>query len=189
MLPRWTRLSRKRVISTKFRDIYHDQFRLPNGFEGEYLFIAKAHSAMIIPVRDDGKIILLNQYRYLFDRESIEFPSGGAKREPDGEGGWRNVGTPEELARAELAEEAGMAGDLEHVGTYAPLNGDTDEISHVFIARNLHTTEQHMDETEEFETLSMTPDEIDTAIADGRIWDGMSITSWAFARGKIVGKE
>ena len=75
---------------------------------------------MIVPIDHDGKIILVKQFRYLWQRESIEFPSAWSKR------GRRLVIT----AKEEFAEEANLAArDLELIGEYNPFNGATDEVA------------------------------------------------------------
>lgn len=75
-----------------------DQVELPSGKTGEYHYVVTNGSSMVIPVADDGTLLLVRQYRYTGNRDSIEFPCGGLK---DGAGF-------EETARAELAEEPVM---------------------------------------------------------------------------------
>lgn len=131
---------------------------------------------MIIPVLDNGKIVLVNQYRYLCDKESIEFPCGGVK--PDK--------TYEEMARIELEEETGFTStELSYVAEFNPYNGVTNEMCKVFIAWNLLKTKSIPDETEEFEILYKTKKEIDELIDTNKIWDGMTIAAWGLVRNKI----
>jgi hypothetical protein len=67
-------------------------------------------------------------------------------------------------------------------GEFNPYNGVTDEMCHVYIARELQHVGGMPDETEEFELLPLRADEIDKFIHDGVIWDGMSIAAWAIVR-------
>jgi ADP-ribose pyrophosphatase len=132
---------------------------------------------MIVPVLSDGRIVLVNQYRYLNDRESLEFPCGGVK---DGS-------TYGDTARHELEEEAGLiAKDWQEVGEFNPYNGVTNEICRVFLAKNLAAVPVKPDETEEFETITLTPNEVDAQIASGVIWDGMTIASWMIVRPRLL---
>ncbi len=150
-----------------------DLVRLPNGKDGEYHYVHVAGSSMILPVRNDGTLILVNQYRYLADRESLEFPCGSVKENS----------TFDETAVQELAEETGCAaGTLEPLGAFNPYNGVTDEFCHVYIARDLRPVEAHHDETEEFELRHLAPAEIDRMMREGAIWDGMSLSAWAMTR-------
>ncbi len=150
-----------------------DLTMLPSGKEGEYHFVHVKGSSLIIPFMDDGKMILVNQYRYLADRESLEFPCGSLKENS----------TYDETARDELAEETGFeAADLKRVGQFNPYNGVTDEMCSVYIARGLKPAVAKHDETEEFEQLHLTVEELEERIRAGVIWDGMSLAGWALVR-------
>lgn len=154
----------------------YDVCKLPGGKDYEYHYVHTAGSSFIVPVKDNGKIILVNQYRYLNDRFSIEIPGGGVK---EGQ-------SPEEVARKELIEETGFEGDLEKVGFFNPYNGVADEICHVFIARNLKPSDKEIkDDSEEFEMLEFTPEEIEKLIQTNEIYDGMTIAAWALSKNKL----
>jgi ADP-ribose pyrophosphatase len=169
----WKRLSRTVVAKNPWWTYLKDSFRLPSGSTGEYHIVHTNGASMIIPVLDDGRIILVRQYRYLCDRESLEFPCGGVK---DGS-------AYEETAAHELREETGYrSGDLRQAGEFNPYNGVTDEICRVFVARQLLHVGDAPEETEEFERVLLGPSEIDEEIRSGRMWDGMSIAGWTIAR-------
>ena len=175
---RWKKLSSERRFRNPWWSYQLDRFALPTGREGEYHYVHTEGSAMVVPVADDGRLLLVNQYRFLLDRESIEFPGGGVK---PGQ-------TPEEAARAELAEEAGVtARELVFLGRFNPYNGVTDELCHLYVARGL-VPDPHArpDETEELELAPMTPAELDARIAAGEIWDGMTLAAWCWARPQVV---
>lgn len=132
---------------------------------------------MVIPVSGDGKLILVRQYRYTGNRDSLEFPCGGLKQGMD----------YDEAAKSELAEETGFEpGQLEAVGEYNPCNGLVDEICRVYIARDLHYVGSHPDETESFEIVTLTMEELETCIRNGTIWDGMTLAAWAIAKPRLV---
>jgi 8-oxo-dGTP pyrophosphatase MutT (NUDIX family) len=96
--------------------------------------------------------------------------------------------TYEETAKHELEEEAGfIARDWYKVGEFNPYNGITDELCRVFIAKNLIEVPPTPDETEEFEIISLTTDEVDVRITAGTIWDGMTIAAWNIAKSHISG--
>lgn len=172
-LRRWHRLRRVFEIKNPWWSYRKEIVALPSGKEGEYHLVHTNGASMVIPVRADGKILLVNQYRYLLDRESLEFPCGGVK---DGS-------SYLETATEELAEETGCSsGDLRCVGEYDPYNGVTDEICKVYIARELTHVEAHRDETEEFEQVVLSPAELESTIKSGGIWDGMTLAAWSIAR-------
>ena len=130
-------------------------------------------STQAAPVAVDGTLLLVNQYRLLNDRESLEFPGGGIQEGQD----------PVKAARKELIEETGYEGELAKVGTFNPYNGITDEICHVFIARNLlPSTAETQDESEEFEIVKLSVEELESKIRINEIYDGMTMASWALAK-------
>jgi ADP-ribose pyrophosphatase len=154
-----------------------DQVELPSGKPGEYHYVLTNGSSMVVPVANDGKILLVRQYRYTGNRESIEFPCGGLK---DG-------ATYEEAAKDELVEETGfLPGEIVPVGSFNPCNGLLDEICRVYIARNLSYVGARPDETESFELLRLAMDEVDAWVRDGTIWDGMTLAAWALAKPKLA---
>jgi ADP-ribose pyrophosphatase len=150
-----------------------DEVALPSGKPGEYHFVHVVGSSMIVPVLDDGRLVLINQYRYLADRESLEFPCGSVK-----EGA-----SYEETARQELAEETKLsAKNLILAGTFNPYNGVTDEMCRIYIARGLFPVHAMHDETEEFEEFRLTVTELEEKIRTGCIWDGMTLATWTLAK-------
>lgn len=132
---------------------------------------------MIVPVVDDGRIMLVNQYRYLCDKESIELPCGGVK----------SGHTHGEMAMLELEEETGyLAQSWQLAGEFNPFNGATDEICKVFIARNLTFAKPKPEKTEEFEILMLSPREIEEMIIGKKIWDGMTLAAWMLVRQQFL---
>ncbi|HBK34190.1 TPA: hypothetical protein DEP34_04075 [Candidatus Uhrbacteria bacterium] len=173
MIQSWKQLSSKTVHENPWWKYQLDEFELPNGAKGEYHYMKTRGSVAIIAIDAGGKILLHRQYRYIFDRESLECPAGGIK--PDQ--------TPREAATAELAEEIGVrAKILEEVGSFAVGTGLLDDVVKVFIAKDLSFMTSEKDETEEFEHMRLSPEEIDTAIFRGEMWDGVSISAWAIAK-------
>jgi len=172
----WKKLSESIVFRNSWWTYKRDAFELPSGKAGEYHYVHTNGSSMVIPILDDGTLVLVNQYRYLLGRESIEFPCGSVK---DGS-------THDETARHELMEETGYAAKgLSLAGEFNPYNGVTDEMCRVYVARGLEFVGGTPDETEEFEIVRWIPAEIDERIRTGVIWDGMTIAAWSIARERV----
>jgi len=172
----WLKISEVLRIKNPWWTYKQDAFELPSGKRGEYHYVHTNGSSMIIPVMDDGRMVLVNQYRYLAARESLEFPCGSVK---DGS-------TYDETARHELAEETGYsAKELHFVGEFNPYNGVTDEMCRVYVARGLRLVGGTPDDTEEFEMSPLGPDEIEERIQNGAIWDGMTIAAWVIGKTRI----
>ncbi len=152
MLKRWKKISTKVIYKNPWWTYKLDDFEIPDGFSGEYHYVHTNGSSMVIPFTDEGKILLVNQFRYLCDRESLEFPCGSVK---DGK-------SHLETAHLELEEEAGFRSDLmEFIGEFNPYNGVTSEICMVYFAYQLQITNAKPDETEEFEVVHCTPEEME----------------------------
>jgi ADP-ribose pyrophosphatase len=175
-LAKWKKISQNVLFRNAWWTYKKDETELPNGKKGEYHYVHTNGASMVIPVLDSGEIIMIRQYRYLNDRESLEFPCGGVK---DGE-------SHEETAKHELQEEAGYeSGEMHPVGEFNPYNGVTDEICRVYIARDLIEVESKPDETEEFEEVILNMNELDDRIRKGIIWDGMTLAAWIIAKPHI----
>lgn len=174
---RWKKLSERIASANPWWEYRIDTFRLPKGTEGEYHYVYTRGASMVIPLLSDGRIVLVNQYRYLCDRESLEFPCGGVKENSD----------YLKTAAQELAEEAGFtARDWKLLGTFNPYNGVTNEICNVYLARGLSQVESKPDLTEEFEHVLLSPAELEARIQAGEVWDGMTLAGWTLARSVIL---
>ncbi|MCX8051030.1 MAG: NUDIX hydrolase [Chlorobi bacterium] len=164
------RITSQRVAENPYWEYWLDTYRLRDGSEHPYHYVHTHGSVMVVPIADDGRLVLVRQFRYLWQRESIEFPGGGV---PDGT-------SARDHALRELQEEAGFAASLvEHIGDFNPMNGVTDERCSVFIARGLVPAAKSNDPIEETQPLLLTESQLRQHIADGTIWDGMTLAAWA----------
>jgi len=169
----WERLSKETAFECAYYRLSHDRYVLPNGDVGDYHYIDIPGSTMIVPRLDDGRLVLVSQHRYLIGRSSVEFPAGGMPRGVE----------PLANAERELEEETGYrAGRIERIGAFAPYNGVSNEMCHVFVADDLVAGPAAPEATEEdLRVVTMTPDEVRSRIASGEIWDGMTIASFHLA--------
>jgi ADP-ribose pyrophosphatase len=168
----YRQISRTVLFENPWWRYCRDQVELPSGRQGEYHYVLTNGSSMVVPETDDGKLLLVRQYRYTGNRDSIEFPCGGLKA----------GSTHEETAKDELVEETGfLPGRLECIGGFNPCNGLLDEICRVYLARNLRYVGARPDETESLDLVRLTVNELAGFIRDGTIWDGMTIAAWTIA--------
>jgi ADP-ribose pyrophosphatase len=180
MLSRWKKLSSNIVHKNPWWTYKLDTFEIPHGVAGEYHYVHTEGSSMIVPVLDDGRIVLVNQYRFLCEKESVELPCGGVKPGH----------AYEEIARLELEEETGyLAQSWQAAGEFIPFNGATDEICKVFIARDLSFAKPNPEKTEEFEVLTLSPKEIEGMINEKKIWDGMTLAAWMLVRRQFFNEQ
>ncbi|MFH1679183.1 MAG: NUDIX hydrolase [Candidatus Eisenbacteria bacterium] len=175
---RWKRLSNRVLFRSPYVSFEHDRYRLPDGGEGDYYYVRSAGAVMVVPADDEGGVYLVRQYRYLLDEDSLEFPAGGIKEGVE----------PFEQARAELREEAGFeASDWVPLGRFASWNGASNEICHVFLARDLAETPAEPDRTEEFERVRVSWNELLLMAETNEVFDGMTLASIALARRIVEG--
>lgn len=165
----YSTLSTSTVFENKWWKYYRDEYVLPNGQTGEYHYVSTYGSVFVIPQLEDDVFVLTSQFRYLNRRQSVEFPGGGMVRHL----------SPEENARKELREETGFEAEiLEKIGEFNPYNGVTNEICHVFIAKNICQFSQELEESEEITLLRKSKKEIGEMIRSGSLWDGMTLAAW-----------
>jgi ADP-ribose pyrophosphatase len=158
------------LFSNPWWEYRKDIYEYPVGIEREYHYVHSRGSSFIIPQIDKNTFYLIRQYRYLNKRLSIEFPGGGIKT------GQTSI----ETAVAELKEECGVKAEkFILLGEFNPFNGVTNEISSVYVAEELSECKAEPDDTEEFEILRLTYNEINEKIKTGEIWDGMTLAAWS----------
>ncbi len=169
-------LASKTLFKNPYWEYRLDNYTLPDGTAGEYHYVHSHGAAMVIPVHDDGTMVLVKQFRYLWKKESIEFSCGGVKNDD-------YLGT----ARNELAEEARLAAEnWKEVARFNPFNGATDEVCRVYLATGLSEAVRRRDASEEFEILRMTIGEFESMLEQGGIWDGMTLAAWLLARRSVM---
>ena len=145
-------------------DVKRDQVRLPNGKESIRELIRHVGAVCVVPVTEDGKVIVERQYRYPIDQVITEIPAGKLdSREED----------RLHAAKRELEEETGITADRwTDMGLYYPAAAYSDEKITMYLAQGLHLGEQHLDE-DEFLNVSFVPmEELVEEILQGKITDG-----------------
>lgn len=165
------KISSKIIFSCKWYKVNHDKIILPNGKKGDYFFVDKTGSVMIIAI-EKNKIILTKQYRYITKKDSLELPAGGFDK-----------GNVRKHAQRELEEETGFrAKSWKKIGTFYPYNGISSELCHVFLAKDLQATRQNLDETEFIEIIKKPIRQVYKMAEENRITDGMTISALFLAK-------
>jgi len=153
-----------------------NRVELPMGVEGSFGLIKHPGASLAVPVLADGRVVILRQYRCAVATRLLEFPAG--TMDP-GE-------TPLSTMERELQEEAGYSAKRwDPLGAMLPCPGYSDEVIHLFLARNLQplATPVAADHDEDIEVLLMAPAELDAALASGaEPLDGKSVTAWFRAK-------
>lgn len=165
-------VSTRTVYANAWMTVREDSVRRADGSEGIYAVVDKPDFALIIPAENDG-FHLVEQYRYPIGRRSWEFPQGTFSG--------RRVGDPEELARAELAEETGLtAGHWEYLGRHYCAAGMANQAGHVFVATDLRPGRPNREASEQDMRQTWVPRKRwERMIASGEVVDDSSIAAYA----------
>ena len=129
--------------------VYKDHMKFANGNTAEWDFIHHDGAAAVVPVMDDGKILMVTQYRNALERDTLEIPAG--KLDAPGEPGW--------------------------LITLRTTVAFCDEKIDIYVAKNLIPSHQHLDEDEFINVGAYTIDELRKKIYSGEIEDSKTVAA------------
>jgi 8-oxo-dGTP pyrophosphatase MutT (NUDIX family) len=165
-----TTLSSREVYRNHWMRVREDQILRSNGQPGIYGVVDKDDSAIILPI-DQGRIWLVEQFRYPIQERALELPQGGWEMEID---------NPEQLARGELKEELGLVAEhMTPLGQLWIAYGFTRQRQHVYLATGLSQTEKEPDpEEHDLIVRSFSIAEFEQMMLSGVIRDNCTLSAW-----------
>jgi ADP-ribose pyrophosphatase len=168
-MDKYERLDRKLIHKGAIIDYYQDTVKIPNGNVAKWDFIQHKGAAAVVPVKEDGKIIMVRQYRNALDRETLEIPAGGLN----------SIEEPTDAAAMrELEEETGYKTDsLELLLSLRTTVAFCNEKIDVYVATKLQPSKQNLDEDEYLDVVSYDIDELIQMIYDCRIQDSKTVAA------------
>lgn len=141
-------LSSELVYTGDYLKVYRDTVFLPNGASSYREYLKHPGAVMIIPVFDNGDVLVEQQYRYPMRKVFVEFPAG---KKDAGE-------APLETAQRELLEETGYtAQNYTHITDIHNALAYCDEVIHFYIAEDLHDSGQQKLDDNEFVQVMRVP--------------------------------
>jgi ADP-ribose pyrophosphatase len=156
------------VYAGKVLSLDVDEVEEPGGVRTTREVVRHSGSVAVVAVQDDGRVVLVRQYRYPVDDALWELPAG---RLDEGE-------SPEQAAQRELQEEIGQrAGDLRRIAFFYTTPGFCDESMHVFRGSRLVASKAKGDEDERIEVQAFTLAEVEAMIGRGEIREGKTLVA------------
>lgn len=163
---RETRVESQQVYRGHFLEVYQDQIALPDGSLTGREYMRHPGAVMVIPLLDDGRLVMERQFRYPLDQAMLEFPAG--KLEPGEPGivcGVRELFEETGYTAAEWA----LAGELNNAIAYS-----TERIE-VWFARGLEAGTRQLDAGEFLDVFAATEEELSAWVRDGQVTDAKTM--------------
>ncbi len=159
---------RQTLLSTSRFQVERVEYRLSSGQKGCREVIQHPGAVVIIPILDDGRICLINNYRVAVDEQILELPAGTLEPgEP-----------PLQTAYRELIEETGYrAGTMQPLLQLLMSPGILNERMHVFLAQNLTAGDSDLQAGEEIQNFLVAPELARKLLRDNVIQDSKTVSA------------
>lgn len=162
------RIHRERVYDCRIFAVEECTWSAPDASEVHRSVVRHPGAILVIPVLDQGTVVMIRNWRVAVEDALWEFPAGTLEPgEP-----------PLETARRELTEETGYTAEsIQPLGTFYTSPGFADELMHVFLATGLIPGPQALEAHEEIEVQPVPMTDVERMLDDGTLVDGKSIAA------------
>jgi ADP-ribose pyrophosphatase len=168
------------LFKGKLLHAFRDRVLLPDGSSATREYVVHPGAVVIVPLLDDGRVLLERQFRYPVQQVMIEFPAG--KLDVPGEDRLA-------CARRELLEETGhTAREWAHAGQLHPVISYSTEFIDIWFARGLvDGGKRNLDEGEFLEVFAATPQELLQWCRDGKVTDAKTLSCMLWLQNVLAG--
>lgn len=170
MVEKMKRLKRELAYQGTILDIYKDTMQFANGKIEEWDFVShRMGAAAVLPVLEDGRILMVRQYRNALERETLEIPAGCRDF----------IGEDTAICAArELEEETGYHSDhIEYLLSLRTTVAFCDEFIDIYLATDLKPGNQHLDDAESIDVEIYKVEELCRMIYEGKLQDSKTVSA------------
>lgn len=170
---RETRLTSEVVYRGDFLDVRRDIVSLPNDGQASREYFVHPGAVMVVPLLDDGRLVVERQFRYPLQRSFIEFPAG-------------KIDPGEDVlacAKRELAEETGYrAAEWARAGVLHNAIAYSTEGIEIWFARGLSLGERQLDDGEFLDVFALSAEEMEAMAGRGELTDAKTLVGLLWLR-------
>jgi len=172
------KIAGEEILKGRFLHAFRDTVRLPDGSSATREYVVHPGAVCMIPLLDDGRLVLERQFRWPMQRVMVEFPAG--KLDPGED--------PLACGRRELLEETGYtAREWAHAGRLHPVISYSTECIDLWFARGLQLQERRLDDEEFLEVITATPQELMQWCRDGTVTDAKTLAGCLWLQNVLSG--
>lgn len=160
------RLSGESIFKGKLLHVHRDWVKAPDGHEQAFEYTLHPGAAAVVPMLDDGRVVMERQWRYAMNRSFLEFPAGKLNPGED----------PFAAIQRELIEETGYrAAKWARLGDMHPVIAYSTETIHLFMAKDMVQGEHAREAGECMELVLITPEDLFAAVFRGEVTDSKTL--------------
>lgn len=161
------------IYKGRIIDLQLEEVELPDGRLSTREVIKHPGAVAVVPIKEDGKLVLVKQYRKALQKSIIEIPAGKLEANED----------PRLAAMRELEEETGYKTDsLTFIGSFYTSPGFADELIHLYLTKELEVGQVQTDEDEFIDVIEVTLEEAEKLIEDQKIHDAKTMYAIQYVR-------
>lgn len=166
------------LFEGRFLHARRDEVRLPDGSVSTREYVVHPGAVVVIPLLDDGRVVLERQYRYPVGQVMVEFPAGKLDAGED----------PFVCGQRELIEETGYrAREWAYAGRMHLAVAYSTEVIHIYFARGLEAGERQLDAGEFLDVFSAEPQQLLEWCRDGTVTDAKTLSCALWLQNAIAG--